>query len=146
MMPMGAAIARTKATPVDRFVGLFIDAVIMVPVYFVVGFALGMVSPMVAGLVGGLIAGAWMLLRDAKGWSIGKKVMNLEVVSKDGMPVTQDQLMKRNFTLAAGNAGSGIPFVGMFFGLIGLVEGILLLAKGERYGDTMANTMVVKRG
>jgi uncharacterized RDD family membrane protein YckC len=146
MMPMGAAIARTKATNVDRFVGVFIDGVILVPIYFVVSFALAAISPMVAGLVCGLIAGAWMLFRDAKGWSVGKKVMSLEVVSKDGMPVTQDQLMKRNFTLAASNGLSGIPFVGPLFGLIGLVECILLLAKGERYGDTMANTMVVKRG
>ncbi len=145
MMPFAGALPRTKATMLDRFAGAFIDGIILVPIYFVLGFALAFM-PMLAGLVTGLVGAAWWLLRDAKGVSIGKKVMNLEVISKDGSPATQDQLMKRNFTLAGGMAISGIPVVGLAGSAINLVECILLLAKGERYGDTMANTMVVKKG
>jgi uncharacterized RDD family membrane protein YckC len=141
MMPASAAVPRTKASNLDRFVGAFIDGIILVPVYIVLFFI-----PIIGWIVGAAIGTAWWLLRDAKGISIGKKVMNLEVVSKDGGPATQDQLMKRNFTMAAAAGLGAIPIVGLLGSAISLVEGILVLAKGERYGDTMANTMVVKKG
>lgn len=141
MMPNTVAYARTKATNLDRFIGAFIDGIILVPVYIVLFFV-----PFLGWLISGAIGAAWWLLRDAKGLSIGKKVMNLEVVSKDGSPATQDQLMKRNFTMAAAAGLGGVPVVGLLGSAISLIECILVLAKGERYGDTMANTMVVKKG
>ena len=145
MMPQGAVLARTKATLVERFVGAFIDAIILLPVYLGIGF-LTLPMPMVGGAIIAVIGAAWWLLRDAKGFSIGKKVMSLEVISKSGAPATEDQLMKRNWTLAGGAACNIIPVVGsMIGGAVNLIECILLLAKGERYGDEMAGTMVVKK-
>ena len=139
-MMAGAAVPRTQASHVDRFVAAFLDGIILVPIYIVMFFI-----PFLGWAISGAIGAAWWLLRDAKGWSIGKKVMKLEVISKDGSPATEDQLMKRNYTMAAGAALGAIPIVGLLGGLINLVECILVLAKGERYGDTMANTMVVKQ-
>jgi uncharacterized RDD family membrane protein YckC len=141
MMPEGAIVSRTKATHVDRFVGAFIDGLILFPVYLVLVFI-----PILGLAVAALIGAAWWLLRDAKGLSIGKKVMNLEVISKSGGPATQDQLMKRNYTLAGGAACGVIPIAGPMIGFaVTIIECILLLVKGERYGDEMAGTMVVKK-
>lgn len=141
MMPTGAAISRTAASKLDRFIGAFIDAVILIPIYVVLFFV-----PIIGWIIGGAIGAAWWILRDTKGLSIGKKVMSLEVISKSGGPATQDQLMKRNLTMAAAAGISAIPIVGLIGSAISLIECILLLAKGERYGDQMAGTMVVKRG
>ncbi len=141
MMPQGAIIARTKATLVERFVGAFIDGIILFPVYFILAFI-----PILGWAVAALIGAAWWLLRDAKGLSVGKKVMGLEVIAKSGAPATEEQLMKRNYTIAGGAACGVIPFAGpMINGAVSLIECILLVAKGERYGDEMAGTMVVKK-
>ena len=141
MTPTGLAVSRTAASKLDRFVGAFIDGIILLPL------ALLYLIPVIGWIAFAGIGAAWWLLRDAKGISIGKKVMNLEVVSKDGSPATQDQLMKRNFTLAGAAACNVIPIIGgMVGGAINLVECILMLVKDERYGDQMANTMVVKKG
>ena len=139
-MMAGAAVPRTQASNVDRFVGAFLDGIILVPIYIVMYFI-----PIFGWAISGAIGAAWWLLRDAKGWSLGKNVMKLEVISKDGSPATQEQLLKRNYTMAAGAALSAIPVVGLLGSLISLVESILVLAKGERYGDTLASTMVVKK-
>ncbi len=145
MMPGTAVAPRSKASEVDRLVSGLIDGLILMPV------GLLMIIPIVGWIAYGLIAAAWWLLRDSQGISIGKKVMNLEVISKDGGTPTRDQLMKRNFTLAGPMIIFAIPLVGPLIGgplcgLVFLIEGILVLSKGERYGDTMANTMVVKKG
>jgi uncharacterized RDD family membrane protein YckC len=141
MMPQGAFVSRTKATLVERFVGAFIDGILLFPIYFVLAFI-----PFLGWAVAALIGAAWWLLRDAKGLSVGKKVMSLEVISKDGGAASEDQLMKRNYTLAGGAACGIIPVAGpMVGGAVNLIECILLIAKGERYGDEMAGTMVVKK-
>jgi uncharacterized RDD family membrane protein YckC len=141
MMPQTAMVAKTKATPIERFLGMFIDALMLVPVYLVLMFI-----PFVGWAAAALIAAAWWVLRDAKGISVGKKVMGLEVIAKSGLPATEEQLMKRNYTIAGGAAAGVIPFAGPLIGaVVNLVEGILLLTKGERYGDEMAGTMVVKK-
>lgn len=151
---MGAAIARTRATPVERFIGAFIDGLLMVPVYLVVGVVTGILaatlSSSLIGFVGGainaVIGAAWFLMRDALGLSIGKKIMGLEVLSATGGPATQDQLKKRNFTLAGASAAGVVPILGAFAGLaVYLYEAYMVFTKGERYGDQMAGTMVVKK-
>lgn len=146
MMPQSAAIARTKATLLERFLGAFIDGLILLPIYVGLGLMSFMVPVLVTGAISAVIGAAWWLLRDAKGISIGKKVMGLEVISKSGAAATEDQLMKRNYTLGGGAALGIIPVAGaMIGGAVNLIEGILLIAKGERYGDEMAGTMVVKK-
>ena len=57
----------------------------------------------------------------------------------------------RNLPLAIGQAFLIIPVLGYFLGppiagLIILIEGILILTQGERLGDRMAGTMVMKKG
>ncbi|BDC49657.1 hypothetical protein F183_A19730 [Bryobacterales bacterium F-183] len=155
MMPMTGTIARAKATPVDRLVAVIIDSIIMVPVYLVVGLVVGLTgailsSPMVAGFITNavvaVIGAAWFLMRDAMGLSIGKKIMGLEVVSKHGGPASQEQLKKRNFTLAGGQACVAVPFIGGLVAFaVNIYEAYMLFSKGERYGDQMAETMVVKK-
>lgn len=154
MMPMGSAIPRTRATPVERVIGAFIDGLMMVPVYFVVGMVTGLLavtlSSSIIGFVGSainaLIAAAWFLMRDALGLSVGKKILGLEVLSANGGVPTQDQLKKRNLTLAGGSACGVVPYIGALASLaVYLYEAFLLFTKGERYGDQMAGTMVVKK-
>lgn len=99
-------------------------------------------------LMGGVAAAYW-LFRDYWGASIGKRVLNLAVVSKDGSPAQARQRILRNVPLAIPSALLVIPLLGWILaGPVGLgisiFEIVMLATKGERYGDTMANTMVVK--
>jgi uncharacterized RDD family membrane protein YckC len=139
---MGSAPAYPPATAVDRIVATFIDGLIAIPIGLI-----GII-PIVGQIVSGVALGCYWLFRDAKGFSIGKKVMKLQVISKNGGPATPDQMTKRNIPLCIGAFLSAIPIIGWFLGIVQalalIIELIFLLTKGERYGDQMASTTVVK--
>lgn len=142
--------APTKADLTKRFIAAIIDGVLAAGVSLI-------------PLLGGIIGGLYILLRDGldlefmDGRSIGKKLIKLRPVRLDGQPMDPVTSVKRNLPLAVASVGSVfliIPFLGwvlaIFFGLIGLVLGIIELIlvltdpEGRRMGDKLAGTKVVE--
>jgi uncharacterized RDD family membrane protein YckC len=100
--------------------------------------------------VGGLLVIAYWFLRDIGGASPGKMLLGLRVVGKDGRPATQSALILRNLPFGGAHCLHLIPYVGIVLALllvipINIIESILVLVKGERMGDMLAGTMVVKK-
>ena len=115
----------------------------------IVGFMLGWI-PIIGAIILGFILLAYWLLRDIAGGSLGKLVLGLKVVKKDGSESGPKERQLRNVTLAIGPSMLIIPFAGyaiapVVAGLIILTETVLLLAKKERLGDMLAGTTVVKK-
>jgi uncharacterized RDD family membrane protein YckC len=122
---------------------LLIDAV---PAIFV---GLIIWLPLIGPMIYGLLVGAYMLLRDIKGASLGKMAMGTRVFSKNGGEATTQSLIMRNLPLAAPYALLLIPFFGLFiYGpiafIVGIVEIVMYFTQGERLGDRIANTTVLK--
>lgn len=106
--------------------------------------------PIAGAVICGLLATPYWLLRDVTGASLGKLVLGLRVVSKDGSDSTVGQRVLRNLTLAIGPALLIIPLLGIILcaiigGVIGLVEIIFFLTQRERLGDRFAKTAVVRK-
>ncbi len=127
-----------------RAAGYLID---VIPAAFVG--LLGLIP--IAGLImAGFVLAPYWLLRDITGASLGKLVLGLRVVRKDGQPASIGSRILRNVPLAIGPSLLMIPFLGYFLGpvtagIILLVEVIFLLTQGERFGDRMAGTRVVRK-
>lgn len=139
---LGGAVRATKLVRVGAFA---IDALIL----FIVGFALAATG---IPVIGPFIGFVYLLFRDINGASIGKIALGCRVVDKRGRPPKKPQLILRNVTLVIGEIAGflPIPIIGPLVGLIGsggvsLIELFCLLVTGERIGDMLAATMVVKR-
>jgi len=141
---------RKKADIGKRLIAAIIDLAIAV--------VLGLIP-----LVGGLIGAAYMLLRDGFNYeimdrrSIGKKLMKLRPVTLDGKEVDLNISIKRNWMFAIGAFTSILLFIPIFgwmllpiVGLISLIiiiiEFVLIItdAQGRRWGDRLANTIVIE--
>lgn len=114
-----------------------------------VGLAVGWI-PLVGAIMLGFILLAYWLLRDITGSSMGKLILGLRVVGKDGSPSGPMQRVLRNLPIAVGPAMLIIPLAGYAIappvaGILILTEAVLLLAKKERLGDMLAGTTVVKK-
>jgi uncharacterized RDD family membrane protein YckC len=127
-----------------RVAGYFIDVVPTLLVLFV-----GWIP-----IIGLMLAGAFLvpywLLRDVAGASLGKMLLGLKVVAKDGQPASTGARVLRNLPLSLGPACALIPVLGYVIaapvaGIVVLVEAIMLLSQGERLGDRLAKTAVVKK-
>lgn len=113
--------------------------------------------------LGRLLGAAYLTFRDvlpfaltkAEGWrrrSIGKRLVNLEVVTLDGDELTWVTSLKRNFPFAIGLVAEVLPTI-LAFLLVLVAPALLLLelififadAKGRRLGDQWANTQVVSQ-
>jgi uncharacterized RDD family membrane protein YckC len=149
--PNAPSQAGMKADPVVRIGSFLLDVVagmlLMIP------FALMAFIPFVGIIVGllfiPLCAVTYHLLRDIQGQSPGKYLIGMRVISKTGGDSTNGQRVLRNLPLAVPAMFMIIPIIGHFIGgLLGFVivttELIMLLAAGERLGDRLANTMVIK--
>lgn len=115
----------------------------------IVGFIFGWI-PIVGPMIAGFILACYWLLRDITGGSIGKLLLGLRVVGKNGEEAKFSQRILRNVTIAAGPALLIIPLVGPFVALpitaiLILVEIVLVLSQGERLGDRIAGTAVIHR-
>lgn len=138
-----------KAEAFPRILAFLIDVIIAwVPVFI----------PVFGALFGSL----YLLFKDGlmfkvtqkeewKNRSIGKKLLNLEVVSLDGEIVDLAISAKRNLPLTIGNFIAIVPLVGWVIGptvalVLAIVELIMFLSNedGRRLGDLWANTQVVK--
>ncbi|MEM1115892.1 MAG: RDD family protein [Bacteroidota bacterium] len=152
-----------KADLVKRFLAVLIDGLLAGVVVYV----FGLFGTFMSG-VGTLIGAGYILSRDGletpytDGRSFGKKVIGLRAVTLDGSPMTLQTSIRRNWPLAIGSIVSGVgslvsglglgilawPIIalGGFVGLLGLVEGILVITddKGRRIGDKSGNTQVVE--
>lgn len=106
--------------------------------------------PIIGLMLAGLILLPYWLLRDVTGASLGKILLGLEVMGKDGQPATAGARILRNVPLIFGPACAFIPFLGYIFAgpvafIVTLVEGTMLLSQGERLGDRLAKTTVIRK-
>jgi uncharacterized RDD family membrane protein YckC len=105
-------------------------------------------------IIGFMLAGAFLvpywLLRDITGGSLGKLVLGLRVVRKDGLPASAGARAIRNVPLIFGPLCMLVPILGYIFAIpiamiVVFVEAIMLLSQGDRLGDRLAGTTVVKK-
>jgi uncharacterized RDD family membrane protein YckC len=126
-----------------RLGALLIDGACAIPLTFLA------VIPFIGILGAPLLAGYWVS-RDAffGGQSIGKKVVGLRVMKPDGSPFVWADSIKRNIIyfalLLLMIPIYGLIFNGFISGPIGIVELILVLTSGQRIGDRMGGTYVVR--
>ena len=118
-----------------RIVAGIIDVVIlivvMVPLTLIAGQGLG------TQLVISLIGIAYFIVMEAtQGATIGKKVMGLKVVKKDGSAISWQESVIRNLLRIV----DGLPA----FYIVGIVC-IALTPNKQRVGDMAAQTLVVKK-
>lgn len=128
-----------------RAAGYLID---LIPA-IVVGLAIGWI-PIIGAVILGFVLFTYWLLRDITGSSIGKLILGLQVVKKDGFPSGIKERIVRNLPIAIGPAMLIIPLAGYVIappiaGILFLIEVVLLLAKKERLGDMLAGSTVVKK-
>jgi len=113
-------------------------------------------------LIGGLVGAAYFVLRDGldvdfmPGRSLGKQVLDIDVVRLDGRPMDLETSLRRNWMWGLGPVAAiaaAFPIFGGFFrglvSLFGLVVGlyevyrVLTDSEGRRWGDDLAQTQVV---
>lgn len=137
-------VSQVTADKWIRVAGYVIDGL---PLVLVIFFAW---IPILGLILAGLCLVPYWLLRDVTGASLGKLLLGLKVVARDGQPATVAARILRNLPLALGPMCMLIPFLGYVLagpvaGTVTLVEGIMLLSQGERLGDRLAKTTVVKK-
>lgn len=139
-----------KADLVRRFVAALIDGVIAAILSSVIPF------------IGYLLGAAYTLTKDAivfellknnnfKNKSIGKKLMNLEVIFEEGEGnIGWVVSIRRNIPLAVGTVIMVIPVIGWLVGAIigtalAIIEIVLVLTQpdGRRLGDKIGHTRVI---
>ncbi|MBO0939585.1 RDD family protein [Fibrella sp. HMF5335] len=126
-------VTREKASPIIRFVALFIDGI----AGYVPMLLLGIISYKLATL-GYLISLGYMLTRDSlpflNGQSIGKKLMGIKVIKED----TGAGIM--------GDYGTGVVrAIPQVIPLLNLVDALVIFRdNSKRFGDEWAKTIVVK--
>lgn len=148
--PAPGAAASITLPAIDSVIGLRIGAVLIdvVPI-IIVSIILGFV-PIAGAILAGLISIAYWLLRDINGASLGKMLLGLKVVRKDGSESGTQERILRNVTLIAGGVFSLIPLAGIVLGpaiglCVGIVELVFLFTQKERLGDRIAGTTVVRK-
>ena len=131
-----------KAEIGPRIGAVAIDWLISLPLVFI-GFV-----PFI-GMFIGLVAAAYWLCRDLLRPSLGKKALNLEVVdaATGGRP-TDQQLILRNLPFAIPSVVAMIPFLGIVAGpdlglVVFILELVMFITQGQRFGDQLAKTQVV---
>jgi uncharacterized RDD family membrane protein YckC len=118
--------------------------------------------PVFIPFLGAIFGSLYLLFKDGlmyqitkkdewKNKSIGKKLMNIEIISLDEQVIDLSISAKRNLPLTIGNFIAIIPVIGWVIGpilalVLALVELIIFLTDedGRRLGDKWANTKVIK--
>lgn len=153
--------AGQKADPLIRLGGWLIDVVglviCLIPV-IVLGAIFGLIPflniilvPLIGLLVIPAVAVTYHLLRDSliNGRSAGKHLLKMRVMSKDGSPAPMKARVLRNILFALPLVFMILPIIGHLIGgllafAVMVTEVIVLLSTGERVGDKIANTVVVR--
>jgi uncharacterized RDD family membrane protein YckC len=143
-----------------RGIAAFIDFFIVGAVYGVLSMVFGLVLGRFGLMAAALVGTAAVLVRDVafQGRSPGKTVLGMAVANAQGGPITAQQSVMRNSTLAVGmlaNVVAPIPIIGWIlyplaglaaFGL-GCYELYLVATNKPRLGDQLAGgTQVVFQG
>lgn len=142
--------ASEKVDSVTRFLALLIDGVIAGVLSFV-------------PFVGGVAGAAYLVVRDGLDVefmdrrSLGKQIMNLQVVRLDGQPMDIETSARRNWMWGVGGITAAlayipilgwvlVPIVALIGLAIGLYEGYRVLTdpEGRRWGDQIGQTKVIK--
>ena len=129
------AISRAIAYVIDVFVTLILFPLALIPI---------------AGhVIVGILLGCYWFFRDAKKFSLGKKAMNLRILTESGGEPTEQQLTKRNLPLAIAGFILAAPLIGLVLGPIAgfiavLMNAILIITEGRTLGDKWAGTIVVE--
>ena len=148
-----------KPDLVKRAVAALIDFVGIAIVNGVLSVGLGIVLGWVGAMVAAAVCTALVLGRDVliEGRSPGKKLLGMAVVRADGSPITVQESIRRNSTLAIGSAigiVAAIPLLGLLAIPLYLValavsfyELYLVATNQPRLGDKLAGgTSVVFQG
>jgi uncharacterized RDD family membrane protein YckC len=159
--PAGQNAVASAAGPdiIKRGLALFIDFVIIGCGYFALSIALGIPLGWMGRLIAAVAAAGAVLVRDVafQGVSPGKKILGMAAVGADGSPVTLQQSVMRNTTLAVGYANTAlasIPLLGLLsipLSLVALALGVyeiyLVATNQPRLGDKLAGgTRVIFQG
>lgn len=133
-----------KAEIGPRIGALVIDCLISIPL------AMLAAIPFV-GVFTGLLLVAYWLCRDLLRPSLGKKALNLDVVDISGGRPTDQQLIMRNVPFAIPSLVSMIPILGLVAGpglavVVFVVELVMFITQGQRFGDQLAKTQVIAKG
>lgn len=126
-------LSREKASPIIRFVALFIDGL----VGYVPLFLFALISYKIA-FVGYIFYIGYLLTRDSlpflNGQSVGKKLMGIKVIKED----TGASIM--------GDYGTGVVrAIPQIIPLLNLVDALVIFRdNSKRFGDEWAKTIVVK--
>jgi uncharacterized RDD family membrane protein YckC len=144
---------------IKRGIATFIDFFAIGCVYMFLSLALGIPMGWMGRLIAAAAATVLALGRDVlfQGTSPGKKVLGLAVVKADGSPITVQESVRRNSTLAlsyALNIVAAVPVLGLLAIPLYLVAGaawiyeIYLVATNQpRLGDKLAGgTHVIFQG
>lgn len=142
--PSPAPLPRKKADASGRVVGYLIDLiplVILAPLNLV---------PIVGHVAYAFIGMCYWALRDAPGASLGKLALGNVVVGLNGGEATAGARIARNIPLALPMMFGLIPFLGMVIAptlafVVLLAEAISIVTTGDRVGDRLAKTTVVKK-
>ena len=154
-----------KADAGKRIVAAVIDSIIALFLGFILGVVLSWL-PFLGGLIAGLVSAAYIGFRDAlpigdlAGASPGKKLLGLKAVRGDGRICDYETSLKRNSPFVAVGALSAlltaIPILGWLvlvllipvFFIVYIFELVKVLndARGIRWGDSFADTVVIEVG
>jgi len=132
----------------QRIVAFVIDAVIIVVSAGMIGYTVQLAGIRAWG-GGWLVTAVGLLLKDIFGASPGKFIVGLRVVGKDAKDTNFGRRLARNVPLALAPAVADIPvlnnaIVGLTATFIACVDGVFLLLQGDRIGDKIAGTSVVR--
>lgn len=139
-----AAYQRGDFSLGSRLGGILIDGLIAIPLTIMA------IIPFI-GIIGAPLLCLYWISRDSimgNGQSIGKRAAGVRVVKSDGQPFMWADSVRRNLIYFAVLLLM-LPYFGIFLyaftiSILGLVEFILILSGGQRIGDRMGDTYVVK--
>lgn len=144
-----------KPDTVKRFLAKFLDALVALVLFWLVvaiipGWTL-------ASLLGAIVAGAYWLVCDGlelefmRHRSLGKRLLGLGVVRKDGGTMDIEASVRRNWMFAIGWFSQPLGLgLGMLVSLLALglfvyeVYKVLTEDDGHRWGDELAGTRVIE--
>lgn len=138
-----SAVQAQIASAGIRAAGYLID---LIPACILALFGL---IPLLGSIIAGLLLLPYWLLRDITGRSLGKLLLGLAVVDKNGSQARFGQRILRNLPLALGPGLLIIPLLGYVLApivasLLVFTEIVMLVTQGHRLGDRLAGTTVVK--
>jgi len=132
------SITYRLATVGDRLVAFIIDAIIIMAYSMILALLATKISLstyLVVPLMLPLVFFSFLFEKFNEGQSPGKKVMHIRVVSMDGNPVTMGTLLLRWLFRMVD--------IYLISGIVAILS-IALGEKGQRIGDMVANTTVIK--